>query len=121
MKKLLFAALLFVCTPAMAEAPPPPTTPPPAAAGGEGVRPEINFEEHKARKLKIMDEHIASIQKRQACVKAAENLETMRDCFPKRKYTGYRMERRGGRDGVPGFGNVTGHNAPEQDTPHHGR
>lgn len=100
MKTLLFAALLFICTPAVAEAPPPPTAPPPTATNEEGVKPEIKFEEHKAKMLEFMDEQIARIEKGKACIQAAENPEAVRACRPDGKRL--RHIKRGKRADAPG-------------------
>ena len=113
MKKLLFAALLLVCTPAMAEAP-PPAAPPPAATGGEGVRPEINFEEHKAKMLEFMSNQIARFEKGKACIQAAENPEALKACRPEGKRPRHMLKERSGKRG-----SVPGQNAPppgQQDT-----
>ncbi|MCK4945751.1 MAG: hypothetical protein KAS59_05770 [Alphaproteobacteria bacterium] len=107
MKKLLFAAILFVSTPAMAIDPATPVTPAtPTATSpdqgnfyrlGDSDRPEINFEESKARMLKNMDNRIADMQKRQTCIKAAENPEVMRTCFSNAERPRARMEKRNER------------------------
>jgi hypothetical protein len=69
MRTLLFIALLFASTTAMAESPP-------AADGPEG-RPhqEMSFEDMKAHILKRMGE-------RRACVEAAQDKEALRACMP---------------------------------------
>ncbi len=107
MKKLLFAAILFVSTPAMAMDPATPVAPatPTATSPDQGNfylskdsdRPEINFEERKARMLKNMDNRIADMQKRQTCVKAAKDPEVMRTCFSNAEKPRARMEKRNER------------------------
>ncbi|MFH1158122.1 MAG: hypothetical protein V1721_04465 [Pseudomonadota bacterium] len=102
MKRFLFAALLLVSTPAMAEDFAAPTAPPPnqaAAANEIAAGPKMSFEERKAKVLKRMDERIADIQKSQACIQAAETPEALETCFPDTGKLRPMMEGRGGRGG----------------------
>lgn len=71
MRTMLFIALLFASTAAVAQAPAP-------AEGPEGKpRQEMSFEDKKAHILKKMTE-------RRACVEAAKDKEALQACMPKR-------------------------------------
>src|SRR5437762_703359 len=99
MKKLLLAALLLTSTSALAQ-----TT---TAGGAPAVQAgpadnhekrEEKFAEHKAKILERINQHLAEVQKHQACVQAANNREARAACFPTRgKGRGERVE--GGHEG----------------------
>jgi len=79
-KKFLFIALLFASTAAMAEG--ASAGDHPGKKGEMAAKPEMSFEEHKAKVLQRITTHIAKAQERQACVQAASDREALRACMP---------------------------------------
>ena len=77
MKKLLFMAALLTSTAAMAQ-----TRPPAAPGAAPNAAREQHFAERKAEVLKRIGDHIAELQKRQACVQAASVPGSIKACFP---------------------------------------
>lgn len=71
---------LLIAVPAMAEDSP---AVPPMKEPHKNYR-EMKFEERKAEALKRLNERIAELQKKQACVEAATSHDTIEACFPKR-------------------------------------
>ncbi len=92
MKKylLMTAMIMALAAPSMAWSQNAPSaggggTPPSSAgAGGGGQEREQRFQERKTEILQRMNEHLAEIQKRIACVQAATNHEALRACMPER-------------------------------------
>ncbi len=82
MKKLLFAALLFVSPVAMADSTP-------AGHEKDGGKPEMSFEQRKAKVLERMSARQAEMQKkmqdRLGCVQASTTPDALKACFPNRK------------------------------------
>jgi hypothetical protein len=110
MKKLALIALLFVSTAAMAQTPPPTGgNPPPPVGGGQGGEhgDGQHFQEMKAKILQRIGDHMAEVQKRQACVEAANDGEALRACLPERKDHGQGGPG-GGPNGQGGEGNGGG-------------
>jgi TolA-binding protein len=94
MKKyvLLTAMVLALAVPCMAwsqSAPGGGNGAPPSSSGaggsGGGQEREQKFQEHKTEILQRMNEHLAEVQKRIACVQAATNHEALRACMPERR------------------------------------
>lgn len=90
MKKymMLTALALIICGPTVAFAQGVPqgnSAPPegPSAGGGRAGSGE-EFQEHKTKILARMNEHLAEIQKRIACVQSASNHEVLRACLPEK-------------------------------------
>lgn len=77
--------------------------------GGPGGGQGPNLDEIKSKIIQRMDEHIAKMQKAEACVKAASDREALRACMPKRKHGGGDRDgdgrgwKRGGGDNGGGF------------------
>jgi hypothetical protein len=83
-------AVLISASAALAEDTAPPVTgtgAPPAAAGNAEQKGE-KFDERKAKILSRMSEHQAEFQKRQACVQAATDKDSLKACFPNRGHGG---------------------------------
>ena len=91
MKKyvLMTAMVLALAAPGMAwsqSAPGGGNGAPPSSTGpGGGQEREQKFQEHKTEILQRMNEHLAEVQKRIACVQAATNHEALRACMPERR------------------------------------
>ncbi|MDE1901384.1 MAG: hypothetical protein KGI37_07055 [Alphaproteobacteria bacterium] len=115
MKKraLLVAALLAVMgtSAALAQESPdgngaPGGAPPPPAMGGMngGMHDGKNFDQRKAEILQHMNEHLADVQKRIACVQAATDHKALRACMPMRHgggFGGHESGPQGGPQGGP--------------------
>ena len=71
------------------------------ASGTQGDDHE-HFQEHKQEILRHMNEHLAEVQKRMACVQAANDHEALRACMPERR------EGHGGMQGGHGEGGERG-------------
>ncbi|MGB9154497.1 MAG: hypothetical protein WCD70_15585 [Alphaproteobacteria bacterium] len=89
-KYVLMTAMVFALTaPALSWAQTAPGGaggPPPGGMGG-GQHEEgdgQHFQERKTEILQRMNEHLAEVQKRIACVQAATNHEALRACMPER-------------------------------------
>ena len=79
---------------------------PPPAPGQEKNMSAENFQERKAKMLKHMSERMAEMQKKQACVQAANDPEALRGCFPNR---GGKWGKGEGHGENPGEGKHEGH------------
>jgi hypothetical protein len=101
MKKFLFIACLLTTTAAFAGAPSTPATSAPAANPAAGQNAP-NFADVKAKALERLSKHLEEVQKRQACVQAANDKEAFKACFPNRGKFG------GGRFGHGGPGGDEG-------------
>lgn len=65
----------------------PPAAAAPGNAGGAmgGAEPGQNFEGHKAKILRHLNEHLSKVQQQIACVQSAENPGALHACMPQRK------------------------------------
>ncbi len=106
MKKLLFIACLLTSTAAFAGTTAPQTTSAPTANSAPGQNAP-SFADIKAKALDRIGKHLDEVQKRQACVQAANDKEALKACFPNRgKFGGGRFGRGGpgGPEGDEGGG-----------------
>ncbi|TAL34523.1 MAG: hypothetical protein EPN97_08375 [Alphaproteobacteria bacterium] len=85
MKNLLFIALLFASTAAFADnsVATPSVSPPGQSAGSAPPQKAERFEEMKAKALERIQQHLAKLQEKQACVQAATTPEALKICLPK--------------------------------------
>ena len=111
MKQYAAALLMLGCSMAMAQTPPAATSAPaaPPGASAPATAPSAapassrgNFAAQKARQLERIGHHIAELNAEQSCVQAAQDVEALRACHP----------RRGHRPGPGGAGGPGGPGGP---------
>lgn len=110
MKKLFLVVCLLASTSAYAGETPPASTAAPAAQSATGQK-EPSFADIKAKALDRIAKRLEEVQKRQACVQAANDKEALKACFPNRGKFG------GGRFGHGGPGGPGGDDLGGPDTP----
>lgn len=101
MKKLLFITCLLATTAAYAGDTPPPASAAPAAQSAPGQNTP-SFSDIKAKALERIGKRLEEVQKRQACIQAANDKEALKACFPNRGFGGGRPGRGPGGPGGPG-------------------